>query len=193
MDSAPAQQFNAHSQTPLRNDRYTAVVYFHGMGNQRRYEEVSSLLNQFDNLIFRQRPRDRKMLHATQQNYSESLAYLDLRPIALEQGRRGTALEGKSVAYSEVRNPLALRTFEDADRSPTVRFYEAYWADHTAGGTNAFSTLNWVVRQTVEAENAMNSVWDAWVDPINPPARATCEAKLATPAYRVEVIVVAAR
>lgn len=40
---------------------------------------------------------------------------------------------------------------------------------------------------------AMNSVWDAWVDPINPPARATCEAKLATPAYRVEVIVVAAR
>ena len=40
---------------------------------------------------------------------------------------------------------------------------------------------------------AMNAVWDAWVDPANPPARATCEAKLATPAYRVEVIVVAAR
>ncbi|RIJ64955.1 RidA family protein [Brevundimonas sp. LPMIX5] len=40
---------------------------------------------------------------------------------------------------------------------------------------------------------AMNSVWDAWVDADNPPARATCEAKLAAPDYRVEVVVVAAR
>ena len=40
---------------------------------------------------------------------------------------------------------------------------------------------------------AMNSVWDAWVDAANPPARATCEAKLATPDYRVEVVVVATR
>ncbi|MEN5053232.1 RidA family protein [Brevundimonas naejangsanensis] len=40
---------------------------------------------------------------------------------------------------------------------------------------------------------AMNSVWDAWVDAANPPARATCEAKLATPDYRVEIVVVAAR
>ena len=40
---------------------------------------------------------------------------------------------------------------------------------------------------------AMNSVWDAWVDKANPPARATSEAKLATSAYLVEIIVVAAR
>ena len=40
---------------------------------------------------------------------------------------------------------------------------------------------------------AMNAVWDAWVDPANPPARATGEARLATPDYRVEFIVTAAR
>lgn len=39
---------------------------------------------------------------------------------------------------------------------------------------------------------AMNAVWDAWVDPANPPARATGEVKLATPDYRVEIIVTAA-
>ncbi|MEG2312073.1 RidA family protein [Brevundimonas sp.] len=38
----------------------------------------------------------------------------------------------------------------------------------------------------------MNTVWDAWVDTANPPARATGEAKLATPDYRVEIIVTAA-
>ena len=40
---------------------------------------------------------------------------------------------------------------------------------------------------------AMNSVWDAWVDRDNPPARATGESRLAAPDYRVEIIVVAAR
>lgn len=40
---------------------------------------------------------------------------------------------------------------------------------------------------------AMNGVWDAWVDAANPPARATCEGRLATPDYKVEIIVVAAR
>jgi enamine deaminase RidA (YjgF/YER057c/UK114 family) len=39
----------------------------------------------------------------------------------------------------------------------------------------------------------MNSVWDAWVSPGNTPARATVEAKLASPDYKVEIMVVAAR
>jgi enamine deaminase RidA (YjgF/YER057c/UK114 family) len=38
----------------------------------------------------------------------------------------------------------------------------------------------------------MNGVWDAWVSPGNTPARATVEAKLATPAYKVEIAVIAA-
>jgi enamine deaminase RidA (YjgF/YER057c/UK114 family) len=41
--------------------------------------------------------------------------------------------------------------------------------------------------------NAMNQVWDAWRSPENPPARATSEAKLASPDYRVEIIIIAAR
>lgn len=39
---------------------------------------------------------------------------------------------------------------------------------------------------------AMNEVWDRWVDSAHAPARATGEAKLATPDYRVEIIVTAA-
>jgi enamine deaminase RidA (YjgF/YER057c/UK114 family) len=38
----------------------------------------------------------------------------------------------------------------------------------------------------------MNGVWDAWVPQGHTPARATGEAKLATPDYKVEVIVTAA-
>lgn len=39
----------------------------------------------------------------------------------------------------------------------------------------------------------MNKVWDAWVSPGNTPARATVQAALAGPDYRVEIMVVAAK
>jgi len=39
----------------------------------------------------------------------------------------------------------------------------------------------------------MNSVWDVWVPQGHLPARATVEAKLATPDYKVEIQVIAAR
>ena len=39
----------------------------------------------------------------------------------------------------------------------------------------------------------MNAVWDAWVSPGNSPARATVEAKLAAPQFKVEIAVIAAK
>ena len=39
--------------------------------------------------------------------------------------------------------------------------------------------------------DTMNSVYDAWIDPANPPARACVEARLADPDRRVELTAVA--
>ena len=39
----------------------------------------------------------------------------------------------------------------------------------------------------------MNAVWDAWIDPENPPARACVQSTLAAPQLAVEIGVVAAR
>ena len=39
----------------------------------------------------------------------------------------------------------------------------------------------------------MNRVWDAWVVPGHAPPRATVEAKLANPSYRVEIVITAAQ
>jgi enamine deaminase RidA (YjgF/YER057c/UK114 family) len=49
----------------------------------------------------------------------------------------------------------------------------------------------WITDMAKFAE--MNAVWDTWVSPGNTPARATVEAKLASPDYLVEIMVVAAR
>ncbi len=39
---------------------------------------------------------------------------------------------------------------------------------------------------------AMNTVWEAWVTPGQTPARATVQAALASPQYKVEIVVTAA-
>lgn len=40
---------------------------------------------------------------------------------------------------------------------------------------------------------AMNEVWDAWVAPGHTPPRATVQARLANPGYKIEVVVTAAQ
>jgi enamine deaminase RidA (YjgF/YER057c/UK114 family) len=57
--------------------------------------------------------------------------------------------------------------------------------------TKLLSANIWITDMAKFAE--MNAAWDAWVSPSNTPARATVEAKLASPDYVVEIMVVAAR
>ena len=56
--------------------------------------------------------------------------------------------------------------------------------------TRILSVQIWLADIATFAE--MNSVWDTWVPAGHTPARATGEAKLATPDYKVEIIVTAA-
>jgi enamine deaminase RidA (YjgF/YER057c/UK114 family) len=61
----------------------------------------------------------------------------------------------------------------------------------------AGSSKSRVLRATIwlsdiAAFDEMNSVWDAWIDPENPPARATVESRLAGPDYKVEIAIIAA-
>jgi enamine deaminase RidA (YjgF/YER057c/UK114 family) len=39
---------------------------------------------------------------------------------------------------------------------------------------------------------AMNAIWEAWIDPENPPARSTGQVPMVSPGYKVEITVVAA-
>lgn len=63
-------------------------------------------------------------------------------------------------------------------------------ADVGIDKTRILSAQIWLADMADFAE--MNSVWDQWVPQGHTPARATGEAKLAAPEYKVEVIVTAA-
>ncbi|MBB6012940.1 enamine deaminase RidA (YjgF/YER057c/UK114 family) [Aquamicrobium lusatiense] len=56
--------------------------------------------------------------------------------------------------------------------------------------TKILQTIIWLSDMSTFGE--MNKVWDEWVPQGDTPARATGEAKLATPQYKVEMIVTAA-
>ncbi len=55
--------------------------------------------------------------------------------------------------------------------------------------TRILSATIWLASMDDFAE--MNAVWDGWVAPGHTPARATGESRLATPEYKVEIIIVA--
>jgi enamine deaminase RidA (YjgF/YER057c/UK114 family) len=68
---------------------------------------------------------------------------------------------------------------------------DGYLAKAGTDKSKLLSANIWITDMANFAE--MNAVWDAWVSPGNTPARATVEAKLATPDYKVEIMVIAAR
>jgi len=68
---------------------------------------------------------------------------------------------------------------------------EALLAEAGSEKSKILSATIWLADMADFAE--MNAVWDEWVGGRDAPARATGEAKLAAPGYKVEIIVIAAR
>ena len=68
---------------------------------------------------------------------------------------------------------------------------DRYLAEAGTDKSRLLSATIWLA--DIGSFNEMNSVWDAWIDRENPPARACVEAKLAAPQYVVEIGVIAAR
>ena len=75
-------------------------------------------------------------------------------------------------------------------RSPLAKV-DKWLAETGTDKSRLLSMTVWLASMSDFAE--MNAVYDAWIDPANPPARAAGEAKLATPALLVEFIAIAAR
>lgn len=101
---------------------------------------------------------------------SEGVCYNGILWVAGQVGTPGTSVADQTAkCLAEVDRILALAG-TDKTRILSAQIWMADMADFAQ----------------------MNGVWDAWVPQGHTPARATGEAKLATPAHLVEVIVTAA-
>jgi enamine deaminase RidA (YjgF/YER057c/UK114 family) len=68
---------------------------------------------------------------------------------------------------------------------------DSYLAQAGTSKSNLLSANLWIKDMALFTE--MNSVWNAWVDPENPPARACVKAEMARPEVLVEIMVTAAK
>lgn len=65
-----------------------------------------------------------------------------------------------------------------------------YLAQAGTSKSNLLTAQIWL--PDISTFNEMNAAWEAWIDPKNPPARATVESRLAGAQYTVEIMVTAA-
>lgn len=68
---------------------------------------------------------------------------------------------------------------------------DSYLAKAGTNKSNLLTAQLWIT--DMGNFKAMNEVWNAWVDPENPPARACVKADLARPEILVEIMVTAAK
>lgn len=112
----------AESKSDESKSTYTAVVHFHGMGSQRRYEEVSRLVDCLD-------------CYAGAHNKQQKTGLLREIKAHLETSRNGRT---DDVSY------LGVTHLKDKQRSK-FRLYEVYWAPMMAGAVSTKEVVKWVL------------------------------------------------
>jgi len=114
---------------------------------------------------------------------------MTIRRLQPEQRLSGAVIHGKTVYLAgQVADDPSLDA--EGQTADILRQIDALLAE---AGTDKSRLLSCQVFVADIADvAAMNRAWDAWLDTANKPARATVEAKLVDPAWKVEITGIAA-
>lgn len=121
---------------------YVAVVYFHGMGSQRRFEETSRLiesLDEFSNNGTRALFDITCHVEPSRVTPSETIKYI-------------------RTVHPRLRSQLSSRSTKNRT-CRVVRFYEGYWAPITAGEVGARAVIWWLLRQALRPYTMLFGSW----------------------------------
>lgn len=110
-----------------------------------------------------------------------------------ETGRRmSSAVVHNGTVY--LAGIVADKTKDKGTREQTVEVLSIIDATLAAVGSDKTKILSaQIFLASIADFNEMNAAWDVWVPQGHTPARATIEAALAAPAYKVEIKVIAAK
>lgn len=125
------------------DEGYTAVLYFHGMGSQRRYEECSRLIDAIDTYLsnaYRQR--------------GQRLGYLaGIKP------RIEPSYGDDKGTETYIRTRHAKPDSHKLWEAPETRFYEVYWAPIMAGMGSPGSVATWILKQAKRPLQTLRCPW----------------------------------
>ena len=148
-----AEARGSDRETPVgKPAEYVGIVYFHGMGSQRHYEDLSEVVDRLDRAAYELGHREYPGLRLTR------------REARVERARDESADRlGGDVVYIRTR-AVDLRELPAHEKRPdtVVRFYEAYWAPETVAGTRAPSVAWWLLRQTRKPIQLLLAPWRSY-------------------------------
>ena len=121
------------------NAQHTSVIYVHGIGSQRRYEETSRLIDSLDTYL----------THEADAGTAKGLIR-DIEPV-MEPLR---ADRGGTICYIE-----STLTGVAGGTQPKVRFYEIYWAPVMAEQKSAWRILKWMFSQVMRPYRTLMTPW----------------------------------
>ena len=127
-----------HPQKPTV-PAHTSVIYVHGIGSQRRYEETSRLIDSLDGFLSHQ-PAD-----ATPDGLLRRIDPV-IEPL------RSAA--GGTIAYIDTH---LIRTSDR--RPPNARFYEIYWAPVMAEQKSPWRIVKWMFAQVKRPYRTLMTPW----------------------------------
>lgn len=121
---------------------HTSIVYFHGMGTPKRYEELTRVLDTLDR-------------YAEEQNDPVGVGRLRGQGVKLEPSRVGA---DDPVAYVRFFRLLRLSNGQQR-RVGTYRLYESFWSPAAAGGISAWQVLLWVLVRALNPVSVLSQSW----------------------------------
>ncbi len=139
---APTETDDPAAEEP---GKYTAIVYFHGMGAQRRYEEISRLIDALDRFAYVRRDTE--------------LAGLKVGMLRGIQARLEPHRIEPDARISYIRARYDRGEAQPEGFTSTYRFYEAYWAPLAAGKSSGRSVVKWLFAQVPTPFLTLFSRW----------------------------------
>jgi hypothetical protein len=129
---------------PLPPEGYTAVVYAHGMGSQRRFQETGRLLDALDTYQ-----------HRALAIRGEALGRL--QGIKAHEETWQKAVAEANDASGQVPFVQVIHEAGE-DQGQEVRFYEIFWADQMTG-SGVWDMVKWIILQAMRPFRWWRAPW----------------------------------
>jgi enamine deaminase RidA (YjgF/YER057c/UK114 family) len=137
-------------------------------------------------LTWEARPVDKRLLEITPEDHPMSIQRIKPGP-----RMSGAVVHGNTVYLAgQVANSTAGQSVAEQTKE-ILSIIDGLLAEAGTDKSKLLMVNIWLTDMAMFQE--MNGVWDSWVAQGNTPARATVEAKLAAPQYKVEIAVIAAK
>lgn len=121
---------------------HTAVVVFHGMGQQRHYESMWRIIESLDGWVYANNAANPDPL---QKRLTTKARRERLR-------REDGAPSSSELVYVDVQH-------EGEARARRTRFYEGYWAPAAVSGASTSSVLFWLLGQILRPPEVLLAPW----------------------------------